>query len=44
MSSKEPNDELREYLKTGKNKCKNKNCDRSSDDDGDEMDGILNYN
>ena len=45
QSSKQLNDELREYLKTGKiTKCKNKHCDRSSEDDGDEMDDILNDN
>ena len=44
QSSKQLNDELREYLKTGKiTKCKNKHCDRSSDD-GEEMDYILNDN
>ena len=43
--SKQLKDELREYLKTGKiTKCKNKHCDRSSEDDGDEMDDILNDN
>ena len=34
---KDLNDELREYLRTGKiNKCKSKHCDKSSEDDGDE--------
>ena len=43
QSCKDLNDELREYLKTGKiNKCKTKHCDRSSDDDGDEMDDLTN--
>ena len=41
-SCKDLNDEFREYLKTGKiSRCKNRHCDRSSDDDGDEMDDIL---
>ena len=45
QSSKQLNDDRREYLKTGKiNKCKSKHCDRSSDDDGYEMDDILNDN
>ena len=45
QSSKEIKDELRECLKTGKiSKCKNKHCDRSSDDDGDDMDDIINDN
>ena len=39
---KDLNDELREYLKTGKiNKCKSKHCDKSSEDDGDEMEDLM---
>ena len=39
-SCKDPNDELREYLKTGK--CKTRHCDRSRDDDGDEIEDLNN--
>ena len=42
-SCKDLNDEFKEYSKTGKvNKCKTKHCDKSSDDDGDEM-KVLTY-
>ena len=39
---KDLNDELREYLKTGRiNKCKSKHCDRNSEDDGDEIEDLI---
>ena len=39
---KDLNDELREYLRTGKiHKCRSKHCDKSSEDDGDEMEDLL---
>ena len=42
---KDLNDELREYLRTGKiNKCKSKHCDKSSEDDGDEMEDLRHDN
>ena len=45
QTSKNRNDELREYLKTGKiNKCNTKHCDKSSEDDGDEMDDLMHDN
>ena len=45
QTSKDLDDELREYLKTGKiNKCKTKHCDKSSEDDGDEMDDLMHDN
>ena len=45
QTSKDLEDELREYLKTGKvNKCKTKHCDKSSEDDGDEMDDLMHDN
>ena len=42
---KDLNDELREYLRTGKiNKCKSRHCDKSSEDDGDEMEDLMHDN
>ena len=42
---KDLNDELRKYLKTGRiNKCKSKHCDKSSEDDGDEMEDLIQDN
>ena len=42
---KDLNDELREYLRTGKiHKCKSKHCDKSSENDGDEMEDLMNNN
>ena len=45
QTSKDLNDELREFLKTGKIKnCKTKRCDKSSEDDGDEMYDLMHDN
>ena len=45
QTSKDLNDELREYLKMGKiNKYKTKHLDKSIEDDGDEMDDLMNDN
>ena len=42
LSSKDLNDEFKENLKTGKvNKCKTKHCDKSSKNDGDEMEDLM---
>ena len=41
---KDLNDELREYLRTGKmHKCKAKHCEKSSENDGDKMEDLM-YN